>query len=356
MQRRLTREQLWAIEASDQALQQSGAPTAASSPNAALPWDSASVEVITATGSGPVSAAHEATRMFESKGARAVPLSLAMHGAADAVAALVAQRYRLYGSAHAVSATCASGAIGIGTALQQIRHGYADAVVVIGVEDCLNQINLSSNSNLRALASGYESCPESASRPFDRARSGFVMSAGACALVLEAEENALRRGAEPLAIVAGFGAASDAFHPTAPDPEGRGAARAVEKCLLDAKKHGEKTRVDHINTHGTGTPLGDAAELAALTRVFGAAAQNIPLTATKSTTGHLLGAAGTAEAIISILSLRTGVIPPTINLEDPEFPEWNFVRQHAHKNHSSSILSTSFGFGGHNAAVLFTLP
>jgi len=341
--RRLTPVQHWAVAAADQALAQANAR------DGALPWDSARTAVIAATGSGPVDAMQAATRALDERGPRGVPLSLSMHGAPDAAAALISQRHRLFGPAQGVSATCASGAIGLGEALRRIRHGYADAVVVVGMEDCLNGVNLSSNANMRALASGYELNPTAASRPFDAGRSGFVMAQGAAALVLESAESARARGVEILAELAGFGASSDAYHPTAPDPAGTGGARAIRAALADA--HLDAGDIDHINAHGTGTVAGDAAELNAFDTALGAAARGIPISATKSSTGHLLGASGTVEAIIAVETLRRGILPPTINLEDPAFPEWNIVSA-ASPSTARTALSTSFGFGGHNGAII----
>ena len=355
--RRLSPVQHWAVSAGDEALAQAvaagyetaAAPWAEGPP--ALPWEPDRFAIIAATGSGPVDAMQAATRALDSGGPRAVPLSLAMHGAPDGAAAVLSQRYGALGPAQGVSATCASGAIGLGEALRRIRHGYADAVLVVGMEDCLNAVNLSSNANLRALATGFEDAPALASRPFDRARSGFVMSQGAAAILLEAEDVARARAARPLAVLAGFGASSDAHHPTAPHPEGAGAARAVMACLADAGVGSDA--VDHVNAHGTGTPAGDAAELRALESALGAErARRIPISATKSGTGHLLGAAGTAEAIIAIGALRDGILPPTLNLADPEYAGWNIVAGEARTAHVDVVLSTSFGFGGHNGAVL----
>lgn len=341
--RRLTPVQHWALAAADQALAAAGAA------DGALPWDAERTAVIAATGSGPVDAMQHATRALDERGPRAVPLSLSMHGAPDAAAALISQHHRIFGPAQGVSATCASGAVGLGEAMRRIRHGYADAVVVVGMEDCLNAVNLSSNANMRALASGYEAEPTRASRPFDAGRSGFVMSQGAAAIVLESADAAHARGAEVLAELAGFGASSDAYHPTAPDPQGTGGARAIRAALADAGLAAED--VDHINAHGTGTIAGDAAELNALDAALGNRARGIPLSATKSSTGHLLGASGVLEALISVQSLRRGILPPTINLDEPAFPDWNIVAS-PREQHIRTVLSTSFGFGGHNGAIV----
>ena len=374
--RRLSPVQHWAIAAADQALAQAGvrAPGAGEGADgddvgddgsggegsgsapaaAALPWDATRVAVIAATGSGPVDAQQSATRVLDARGPRAVPLTLSIHGAPDSAAALLSQRYGIRGPAQGISATCASGAVGLGDGLRRIRHGYADAVLVVGYEDCLNGVNLSSNANMRALAAGYEDAPGTASRPFDRARAGFVMSQGAAAILIESEESALARGAEILAVLAGFGSASDAHHPTAPHPEGRGAAQAVRECLADAGVAPEG--VGHINAHGTGTPAGDAAELLALESALGEHARRTPISATKSSTGHLLGAGGVVEAILSVMALREQLLPPTVNLDDPEFEGWDFVTGKARPVVVNRVLSTSFGFGGHNGAVLIERP
>ncbi|TFC80157.1 beta-ketoacyl-[acyl-carrier-protein] synthase family protein [Cryobacterium sp. TMS1-20-1] len=344
--RRLSRSQHWAVAAADQALAQAGWTPGTGE----MPWDPHRFAVIAATGSGPVNAMQHATRALDERGPRAVPLTLAIYGVPDAAAALLSQRYQAFGPAQSVSATCASGAIGLGEALRRIRHGYADAVLVVGVEDCLNPVNLASNANIRALAAGYEHDPAAASRPFDRARSGFVMSAGAAAILLESEEGARTRRATVLAQLAGFGAASDAYHPTAPHPQGRGAAQAVRVCLADAGVTPDA--VDHINAHGTGTPTGDAAELNAMDAALGDRARSIPISATKSSTGHLLGASGVVEAIIAVQSLRDETLPPTRNLDDLEFAGWDIVAGKARRQRVDTVLSNSFGFGGHNGAVL----
>jgi 3-oxoacyl-[acyl-carrier-protein] synthase II len=353
--RRLSPVQHWAIAAADQALDHAGVPA----PAEELPWDRDRVAVIAATGSGPVDAMQEATRALDADGPRSVPLTLSIHGAPDSAAALISQRYDLRGPGQGVSATCASGAIGLGEAMRRIRHGYADAVLVVGMEDCLGPVNLASNTNIRALAAGFEGDPTAASRPFDQGRNGFVMSQGAAAILLESADSAASRGARLLAELAGFGAASDAHHPTNPHPQGRGAASAVVQALSDAGL--EPGDIDHINAHATGTPAGDRAELAAFDAALGEAGRAIPISATKSSTGHLLGASGVVEAIIAILTLRDQSLPPTLNLDDSEFPEWNIVAGHARDMNGGqnlaeaavdTVLSTSFGFGGHNGAII----
>ena len=340
--RRLSAVQTWAIASADEAMRQSGLLDGG--------MEAHRFGIIAASGSGPVEAMQDATRALLENGPRGVPLTLAIYGAPDAAAALLSQRYAATGPALGINATCASGAVGLGEALRRIRHGYADAVLVVGMEDCLNPVNLASNINMRALAAGYEDDPTTASRPFDARRAGFVMAAGASAILLESADAARTRGAEVLAELAGAGAASDAHHPTAPHPEGRGAAQAMRDCLVDAGLDPEA--VDHINAHGTGTPQGDAAELAAIDAVFGARARQLPITATKSSTGHLLGCGGVTEAILAVNTLLTGLVPPTLNLDEPAFPDHDIVAGSAREVDVRTVLSNSFGFGGHNAAVL----
>ncbi|PCC51034.1 beta-ketoacyl-[acyl-carrier-protein] synthase family protein [Brevibacterium aurantiacum] len=357
--RRLSPVQHWAIAAAEQALRQAGIPAPAED----LPWDRDRTAVIAATGSGPVDGMQAATRALDADGPRSVPLTLAIHGAPDSAAALISQRFDLRGPGQGVSATCASGAIGVGEAMRRVRHGYADAVLVIGMEDCLGAVNLASNANMRALAAGYEDDPTAASRPFDRDRNGFVMSQGAAAILLESANSAAARGAAPLAELAGFGAASDAHHATNPHPDGRGAASAMVQALADAGLG--PGDIDHINAHATGTPAGDRAELAAFDTTLGEVGRSIPISATKSSTGHLLGASGVVEAVIAIMALRDQVLPPTLNLRDNEFPEWDIVAGHARDLSSDpagaeavvdTVLSTSFGFGGHNGAIILRRP
>lgn len=358
--RRTSPVQQWAIAAADEAMRQAeilrgDGPVDQPPP---LPWPADRFAIIAATGSGPVDAMQAATRALDARGPRAVPFTLSVYGAPDAAAALLAERYRAYGPSQGISATCASGAVGLGEGLRWIRHGYADAVLVVGMEDCLNPVNLASNAQLRALAAGFEERPWAASRPFDRGRSGFVMSAGAAAVLLESADAVDRRVAHrgredyvtPLAELAGFGASSDAHHPTAPPEDGRGAAAAIRASLADAGIH--PGDIDHINAHGTGTLLGDSAEIAAFAAVLGDRAHVLPISATKSSTGHLLGASGVLEAIVTVMSLRTGMLPPTINLDDPAFPDWDIVTGGPRRLDARAAISTSFGFGGHNGALV----
>lgn len=340
--RRLSPVQQWALLAAEQARVQSGYTNE-------IPWQPRRFSVIAGSGSGPVDQQQSATRALDAKGPRAVPLGLAVYGAPDAVPALLSQRLQAAGSSFAVSATCASGAIALGEGVRRIRDGYADAVLVIGYEDCLGPVNLASNANLRSLASGFEDDPTAACAPFDRSRSGFVMGQGAAAILLEAEDVARERGAEVLAILEGFGSSSDAYHPTSPDPHGTGAAAAIAEALADAGV--TSVHIDHINAHGTGTIAGDVAELRAFDRALGADARRIPISATKATTGHLLGAGGVLEAILAVHTIRHDLLPPTLNLAEPVEDDWDFVAA-PRRARVDRVLSPSFGFGGHNAALV----
>lgn len=300
------------------------------------------------TSAGPVGIFQAATRAFDSGGARQVPPGAVIYGGSDSAAAYLSMRLQALGPGTGYGATCASGAVALGEAMRAIRHGYQDAVLVIGAEDCLNSVNLAANANIRSLAFGYETDPSAASRPFDEQRSGFVMSQGAAAILLENADHARTRGAKIFARMSGFGVTSDAYHATAPHPDGEGAARAIRQALTDAGLQPED--ISHINTHGTATPLGDSAEVLALHSIFGS---QIPvITATKSVTGHLLGAAGVFEAVIAIKSLEEQVVPPTLNLTKNEF-QLDFVTGKARPQELKNVVSNSFGFGGHNAAIVF---
>ncbi|WP_437582242.1 beta-ketoacyl-[acyl-carrier-protein] synthase family protein [Paramicrobacterium sp. CJ85] len=336
--RRLDRHALYAIAAADEAM---------CDVEIADPYRFA---ITVATGSGAVSLTHEATRRLDADGPRRVPPGVVVYGGPDAAAAYLSQKYDARGASVGTAATCASGTVALGDALRMIRHGYADAVLVVAADDCLNRVNLAVNSTLGALAPGYAEAPQSASRPFDRDRSGFVMSAGAAALLVESEEHARRRGATGFAELAGYGTTSDAHHPTAPRPDGSGAAEAMRLALADAAVSVDA--VDFLSAHATGTPQGDAAEAAAVQRLFGSHAASLPLSATKSTTGHLLGATGALEAAFTVLSMRDGVIPPTLNLDHSDFPDLNIVTE-PRDSKIEIAMSNSFGFGGHNATIVF---
>ena len=248
---------------------------------------------------------------------------------------------------------CASSANAMIDALNYIRLGHCDVVVTGGSEAAVTIAGMGGFNAMHALSTRNES-PESASRPFDATRDGFVLGEGAGAIILEEYEHAKARGAKIYAEVVGGGLSSDAHHMTAPHPEGIGVMAVMKNCLENANMKPED--VDHINTHGTSTPLGDVAELKAITEVFGDHAKTININSTKSMTGHLLGAAGAIEAIASILSIEHGIVPPTINhstVDENIDPELNLTLNKAQKRDVKVAMSNTFGFGGHNACVLF---
>lgn len=248
---------------------------------------------------------------------------------------------------------CASSANAMIDALNYIRLGHCDVVVTGGSEAAVTIAGMGGFNAMHALSTRNDN-PESASRPFDAERDGFVLGEGAGAIVLEEYEHAVARGAKIYAEVVGGGLSSDAHHMTAPHPEGVGVIAVMKNCLENAGLKPEE--VDHINTHGTSTPLGDVAELKAISEVFGEHAKNININSTKSMTGHLLGAAGAIEAIASILAMEHGVIPPTINhsvVDENINPDLNLTLNKAQKRDVKVAMSNTFGFGGHNACVAF---
>ena len=262
----------------------------------------------------------------------------------------VSIQFGLRGPNFSTVSACASGAHAIGEALRLIRAGDADVIVAGGSEATITPMAMAGFSNARALSTRNDD-PTRASRPFDKDRDGFVIGEGAGLLVLEREDHARRRGAPLIAELAGYGATGDAFHMTAPCVDGNGAARAMLRALEDGGV--PPTDVQVINAHGTSTPAGDPIEVTAVKTVFGEHARHLVMNSTKSMTGHLLGAAGGLEAVITALSLARGVVPPTINLDqlDPQC-DLDFVPHQARALRAKAALSNSFGFGGHNVALL----
>jgi 3-oxoacyl-[acyl-carrier-protein] synthase II len=273
---------------------------------------------------------------------------------ADIAPGMISIKYGFRGPNFTTVSACASSANAIIDALNYIRLGYADVMITGGSEAGVAKASIAGFNALHALSTRNDN-PAAASRPFDKDRDGFVMGEGAGALVLESLEHAQARGATIYAELAGGGLSADAYHITAPHPEGVGATSVMENCLADAGV--KPTDIDAINMHGTSTPLGDVAETKALKEVFGAHLYNMNINSTKSMTGHLLGAAGAVEAIASILSIKHGIVPPTINHEtaDEQIDEKiNFTFNKAQKRDVSLAMSNTFGFGGHNACVLFS--
>lgn len=272
---------------------------------------------------------------------------------ADIAPGNISIKHGFMGPNYTTVSACASSANAMIDALNYIRLGHCDVIVTGGSEAAVTIAGMGGFNAMHALSTRNDS-PETASRPFDATRDGFVLGEGAGAIILEEYEHAKARGAKIYAEVLGGGMSSDAYHMTAPHPDGIGVIAVMKNCLENAKI--DANEVDHINTHGTSTPLGDVAELKAIKQVFGDHAKHININSTKSMTGHLLGAAGAVEAIASILSIEHGIVPPTINhsvVDQNINPELNLTLNKAQKRDVKVAMSNTFGFGGHNACVLF---
>jgi 3-oxoacyl-[acyl-carrier-protein] synthase II len=268
----------------------------------------------------------------------------------NAASGQVSIRWGLKGPCSAVATACASAANAIGDAFKLIQAGWADVMVTGGSEAAITHMGLGGFASMRALSTRNDD-PERASRPFDRDRDGFVLAEGAGILVLEAEDIARQRGARIYAELLGYGMSADGWHITAPDEEGKGAIRAMKRCLLDARRSPDS--VDYVNAHGTSTMLGDLAETRAMKDVFGPHVKRLQISSTKSQLGHLLGASGGVELVIGALAIETGVLPPTINLDQPgEGCDLDYIPNVARECRTNSVMSNSFGFGGHNASLL----
>lgn len=309
------------------------------------------VGVILGSGIGGIETLESQARVLEEKGPSRVspvfvPMIISNMGAAQ-----VAIEYDLRGPNLTCVSACASSNNSIGDAFKYIQLGYADVMVTGGTEAPITPLAIAGFCNMKALSSCNEE-PDKACRPFDAGRDGFVAGEGAAILILETLEHAIKRDARIYAEIAGYGCTCDAYHMTAPDPEGRGAIKAMQAALKDAGAPIEA--VDYINAHATSTPLGDKAETIAIKKVFGEHAAGIAISSTKSMTGHLLGAAGGLEAAVCSLVIQRGVIPPTINYEQPDPDcDLDYVPNLARKAKVRFALSNSFGFGGHNATLAF---
>lgn len=307
---------------------------------------------IIASGVGGFGAIAEAVRTTDERGPRRLSPFTAPSFLANMAAGHVSIRHGFKGPLGAPVTACAAGAQAIGDAARLIRSGEADIAVCGGTEAAIHRVTLGSFAAARALSTGFNDHPQQASRPFDRDRDGFVMAEGAGLLVIESLEHALARGAQPLAELVGYGTSADAYHLTAGPENGDGARRAMEQALRQAGI--EASEVQHINAHATSTPVGDRGELAAIRAVFGTGS-GVAITSTKSSTGHLLGAAGGIEAIFTILALRDQIVPPTLNLINPDEAATglDLVATNARHMPMHYALSNGFGFGGVNASLLF---
>ena len=268
------------------------------------------------------------------------------------VSGYVSINYGFQGPNHAPVTACATGSHAIGDAARIIQYGDADVMVAGGAEAAVDRIGMSGFASMRALSTSYNDTPEKASRPWDEGRDGFVMGEGSGIVVVEELEHAKKRGAKIYAEVVGYGMSGDAYHITAPHSEGKGGFRAMQTALKHAKISPDE--IGYVNAHGTSTPLGDAIELAAVKRLFAGASDNVSMSSTKSSTGHLLGAAGSLEAIFSILAMRDSILPPTLNLENPlaESEGFDLVPLKAKEKKLKYVLSNSFGFGGTNPSLV----
>lgn len=270
---------------------------------------------------------------------------------ANMAAGMIAIRYNCQGAAMPAVTACASGSNAIGEALRQIRHGYADVVITGGSDAAVNDLGVAGFINMHALSTSED--PNAASLPFDKRRGGFVIGEGATALVLEEYEHAMARGAKIYGEVCGYGSTCDAYHITSPAPDAAGGARAMMQAMEEAG-YSASDRV-YVNAHGTGTPMNDAGETRAIKTALGEEkAREVLISSTKSMTGHLLGAAGAIEAAVCLKVLGTGIVPPTINLEEPDPDcDLNYVPNKAVQADIDLCLSNSLGFGGHNACLAF---
>ncbi|MCK6451079.1 MAG: beta-ketoacyl-ACP synthase II [Alphaproteobacteria bacterium] len=267
----------------------------------------------------------------------------------------VSIRHGFKGPNHAVVTACSTGAHAIGDAARMIALDDADVMVAGGAEAAICRVGVAGFAAARALSTGFNDTPERASRPWDKDRDGFVMGEGSGIVVLEELEHAKRRGARIYAEIVGYGMSGDAYHITAPAEDGNGGLRSMRAALKRARL--DPDDIDYINAHGTSTPLGDEIELGAVKRLFGPAAYKLSMSSTKSAIGHLLGAAGSVEAIYSILALREQTAPPTLNLDNPsDGCDIDLVPRQAKKRKIRNVLSNSFGFGGTNATLIFSAP
>ena len=268
----------------------------------------------------------------------------------------VSIKFGFKGPNHSVVTACSTGAHAIGDAARLVMLDDADVMVAGGAEAAVNRLGFAGFAAARALSTSFNDTPERASRPWDRDRDGFVMGEGSGVVVVEEYEHAKKRGAKILAEIVGYGMSGDAHHITAPADDGDGAFRAMRNALRRAELNPEQ--IDYVNAHGTSTPLGDMIELGAVRRLFGGALDSMSMSSTKSAIGHLLGAAGSVEAIFSILAMRDGVVPPTLNLDNPSegCDGVDLVPHKARERAVTAVLSNSFGFGGTNASLVFVPP
>jgi 3-oxoacyl-[acyl-carrier-protein] synthase II len=339
--RTLDRSQQLALIAAQEAWADAGAPEV----------DPERLAVVIASGIGGVVTLISAYDTYREKGPRLVSPHTIPMLMPNGPAATVGLEFGARAGVHAPVSACASGSEAVGVALDVLRAGRADVVICGGTEAAIHPLCVLAFANMRALSLRNDD-PAAASRPFDKARDGFVMGEGSGILVLETEAHAKARGAKVYAEVAGAGMTSDAHHIAAPEPTGAGAARAIQLALRDADL--SPSDLNHVNAHATSTPLGDIAECLAMRTALGSALDGIPVTAPKSMTGHMLGAAGALEALATVLAVKERVCPPTINLDDPDDEiDIDVVRVDPRQLQPGAAITNSFGFGGHNVTLAF---
>ncbi|WP_132250808.1 beta-ketoacyl-ACP synthase II [Methylobacterium segetis] len=307
--------------------------------------------VLIGSGIGGIGGIYDASITLHEKGPRRVSPFFIPGRIINLASGQVSIAHGLKGPNHAVVTACSTGAHAVGDAARLIALGDADVMVAGGAESPVNRLSLAGFAACRALSTGFNEEPTRASRPYDKDRDGFVMGEGAGILVLEEYEHAKARGAKLYAEIVGYGLSGDAYHITSPSPDGDGAFR----CMTAAVKRAgiDPSEIDYINAHGTSTPMGDELELKAVERLLGPAAAKASMSSTKSAIGHLLGAAGSVEAIFSVLAIRDGVLPPTLNLDNPSVQtEIDLVPHEAKRKRVDVVLSNSFGFGGTNASLV----
>ena len=337
----------YGVAAAALAVRESGLTIGADGPNSYAPER---VGVILGSGIGGIGSLEETHKKALEKGYDRISPFFIIQMIINMLPGLVSIRYGAKGPNWSPVSACATSAQAIGEAWKSIKVGEVDAVITGGAESSITPLSIGGFAVMKALSSRNDA-PERASRPFDRDRDGFVMGEGAGVLVVEELERARKRGANIIAEVVGYGSNSDAHHVTAPAPEGEGAARCMRLALESAKMSPEQ--IGYINAHGTSTPYNDANETKAIKAVFGDHARKLPVSSTKSMTGHMLGAAGGAEAVIGALALLRGILPPTINYENPD-PECDldYVPNQAREVRVDAMMSNSFGFGGTNAVLI----
>jgi 3-oxoacyl-[acyl-carrier-protein] synthase II len=347
-QRKMDEFIVYALGAAQQAVEDSG-------------WKAESEEdqektgVMIGSGIGGLPGIYEGSVTLQERGPRRISPFFIPANLINLASGHVSIRYGFKGPNHSVVTACSTGAHAIGDAARLIALDDADVMVAGGTEAAISRLGLAGFAAARALSTNFNDTPERASRPWDKDRDGFVMGEGAGVVVLEELDHAKKRGANIYAELVGYGMSGDAYHITAPSEDGNGGFRSMRNALKRARLNPED--IDYINAHGTSTPLGDEIELGAVKRLFGEHAYKLSMSSTKSAIGHLLGAAGSVEAIFSILAIRHQVAPPTLNLENPSPGcDIDLVPKQAKERKIRNVLSNSFGFGGTNASLIFTAP